>query len=73
MPPPRIATFFGDVLEDMEMVPLLMLAERRLVTFFDDLLDEIDVTAFLLLPMEERTVEKDEAGKRRDDRRVSLV
>ncbi len=55
------------------MVPLLMLAERTVVTFFDDLLDEIDVTPFLLLPMAERTVVKDEAGKRRDDRRVSLV
>jgi len=72
MPPPRIATFFGDVLDDMEMVAV-MLAERTVVTFFDDLLDEIDVTAFLPLPMEERIVAKDEAGKRRDDRRVSLV
>lgn len=43
-----------------------------MVTFDDDLMDEIDATAFLL-PIEERTVAKDEAGKRRDDRRVSLV
>lgn len=54
------------------MVPLLPLLAERQVTFFGDLLDEIDATA-LLLPMEERTVVKDEAGKRRDDRRVSLV
>ncbi len=56
------------------MVSLLLLAERKLVTFFDDLLlDEIDATAVLLPMKEERTVAKDEAGKRRDDRRVSLV
>ncbi len=54
------------------MVALLLLAERKVVTF-DDLSDEIDATAVLLPMEEERTVEKDEAGKRRDDRRVSLV
>ncbi len=52
---------------------MLLLAERKVVTFFDDLVDEIGATAVLLPMEEERTVVKDEAGKRRDDRRVSLV
>ena len=52
MPPPRIAIFFGDVLEDIDMADLVLLieCEQKLLA-----------------------VKKDEAGKRRDDRRVSLV
>jgi len=50
IPPPRIATFFGDVPEDIDM---------------DD--DAI------LVAEGGRQAAKDEAGKRRDDRRVSLV
>ena len=52
MPPPRIAIFFGDVL--------------------DDIIDRADLV--LQIECERTTVAvNDEAGKRRDDRRVSLV
>ena len=49
MPPPRIAIFFGDVLEDIDNLVLQIECERTTVAV------------------------NDEAGKRRDDRRVSLV
>ena len=52
IPPPRIATFFGDVPEDIDMDDdaILVAEEGR-----------------------RKAAVKDEAGKRRDDRRVSLV
>ena len=50
MPPPRIAIFFGDVLEDIDNLVLQIECERTTTVAVND-----------------------EAGKRRDDRRVSLV